>query len=350
MKVPEPRKLPSGTWHIRLRLNGENVNVNASTAKACRDKAALIKSEYRAGKRTVKQEKAPTLRKAIDNYIEARKNILSPSTIDGYRRIQRNRFQSVMDKPITGDGWQRIINNEAAVCAPKTIRNAYRFIVSVMTDNGIQPGKVTLPALESNTRAWLEPDQIRKLINAADGTPSALPVFLALHSLRRSEIAALTWDNIDLDHNTITVSGAIVQNEEHQYVHKSTNKTDKSKRTIPIMIPELMVYLASTPQEARHGPLVDCKPHNIADRINAACRLADVPEVGTHGLRHSFASLAYHLGMSELETMEIGGWSNTQTMHGIYTHLAAADRAKAENKMKNFFNFGYENVHDNQKP
>lgn len=336
MKVPEPRKLKSGTWFIQLRLDGVSVPVTASTPTACKHKAELIKAEHRAGKR-IQRSDIPTLRKAIDAYISAREKILSPSTVDGYRRIQKNRFQAVMDKPISGEGWQTVINNEATVCAPKTIRNAYRFVVSVLTENGIHPGRVTLPPLEGNTRAWLEPDQVKKLVAAADGTPSALPVFLALHSLRRSEIAALTWDDIDLDKRTITVVGAVVQDENHNFVSKATNKTLKSRRTIPIMIPELMVYLASTPQEARHGVLVDCKPHNIADRINAACRLADVPEVGTHGLRHSFASLAYHLGMSELQTMELGGWSNTQTMHGIYTHLAAADRLKAENKISKFF-------------
>ncbi len=155
MKVPEPRKLPSGTWFIQLRLNGVSVPVTASTAKACKHQAELIKAEHRAGKR-IQRRDLPTLRKAIDNYINARVNVLSPSTVDGYRRIQKNRFQAVMDKPISGDGWQALINKEkAGGASPKTIRNAYRFIVSVLTENGIQPGKVTLPALDGNTRAWL---------------------------------------------------------------------------------------------------------------------------------------------------------------------------------------------------
>ena len=41
--------------------------------------------------------------------------------------------------------------------------------------------------------------------------------------------------------------------------------------------------------------------------------------------------------MSELETMEIGGCADSQTMHKIYTHLAAADRLKAENRMAAYY-------------
>lgn len=338
MKVPEPRKLSSGTWFLQMRLNGVSVPVTAATRKECVDKAALIKAEHRAGKRTIQSSGASTLSRAIDKYIEARKNVLSPSTIDGYKRIQKNRFKTVMNLPLSSvSNWQAIVNKEAGECAPKTLRNAWRFVCSVLSENGISAPKVTLPAPNGKVREWLEPDQIKKLIREADGTPSAIPVFLALHSLRRSEILALTWDDIDLERKCITVSGSVVQDEHHHYVHRDSNKTEKSKRTVPIMIPELLVLLASTPQDERHGPFVKIKPHAIADRINAACRRAGLPEVGTHGLRHSFASLAYHLGMSALETMELGGWSDTGTMHNIYTHLAQADRLKAENKLTEFF-------------
>lgn len=345
MKVPEPRRLSSGTWFLQMRLNGVSVPVTASTRKECMDKAALIKAEHRAGKRAVEHREANTLGQAIDNYIAARENVLSPSTIDGYRRIQRNRFQSVMNRKMsTVKNWQTVVNKEASVCATKTLKNAWRFICSVMTENGITPPRVTLPAPNGKMREWLEPEQIIKLIAEADGTNAALPVLLALHSLRRSEILALTWNDIDLDKKTITVRGAVVQDEKHHYVYRDTNKTEKSARVIPIMIPELLVLLASTPQEARHGVLVTAKPHTIAERINAACRRAGLPEVGTHGLRHSFASLAYHLGMSELETMELGGWTDTRTMHGIYTHLASADRLNAKNKLMDFYGFANKNA------
>ena len=88
--------------------------------------------------------------------------------------------------------WKAVCNSEAILCSHKTLRNAFRFIVSVLGENGINAPKVTLPPLNTNPRQWLEPEQIPKIIAAAVGTPSALPVMLALHSLRRSELLAVT--------------------------------------------------------------------------------------------------------------------------------------------------------------
>ena len=209
--------------------------------------------------------------------------------------------------------------------------------MSVLGENGINAPKVTLPPLNTSMRQWLEPEQIPKLIAAAVGTPSAFPVLLALHSLRRSELLAVTWDDIDLAAGTIRVSGAVVQNEDHHFVTKATNKTATSTRTVPIMIPELRQALEAVPPKDRTGRVIPYAPHYIAELVNKACARAGVPEVGTHGLRHSFASLAYHLGMSELETMELGGWADAGTMRKIYTHLSQRDKAKAQNKMRSFY-------------
>ncbi|MEG1564634.1 MAG: hypothetical protein RR365_13045 [Bacteroides sp.] len=101
LTVPEPRLLSSGKWFIQLRLGGESVPVTALSEKKCSDEATYIKAQYKAGKRTEERSKAnPTLKKAIDDYITVRSNTLSPSTIDGYRRIQKNRFKGVMQKPV----------------------------------------------------------------------------------------------------------------------------------------------------------------------------------------------------------------------------------------------------------
>ena len=148
----------------------------------------------------------------------------------------------------------------------------------------------------------------------------------------------MTWDNIDLKKGRITVQESVVQNKDNEYVHKSTNKTIESSRTIRIMIPRLKEILVR--QKEAGLPPVLSSPNSITDSINTVCRNAGLPEVGTHGLRRSFASLSYHLGLGELEVQEMGGWKDYTTVRKIYTRLAKEDRLNAENKMEAFYKTG----------
>lgn len=144
MKVPKARRLPSGKWFIQLRLGGESIPITTRTEKECIRQAQYIKAEYQAGKRISKEEKAATLTlsEAIDKYIAARGNILSPSTVGGYRCIQRTKFKSIMHRrlgEIPEKEWQKIVNQEAALCSPKTLKNAFAFVRSVIQSETGQP-------------------------------------------------------------------------------------------------------------------------------------------------------------------------------------------------------------------
>ena len=103
------------------------------------------------------------------------------------------------------------------------------------------------------------------------------------------------------------------------------------------MIPELIDAINAVPAEKRTGLIYTANPTTLYWRVNQICENNGLPKVGVHGLRHSFASLAYHVGMSEQDTMELGGWSDYNTMRKIYTHLAQCDRLKSRNKMAAFF-------------
>ncbi len=351
MKVPEPRKLPSGMWFVQLRLNGVSVPVTASSAKECRRTAELIKAEHRAGQREFKRAEADqTLELAMQRYNNTKRNVLSPSTLRGYKAIQKLYFQSVMKTPIKQiKDWQSVIDAESAVHAPKTVRNAWRYTSSVLRANGITPPKIALPQSAGNDHPFLDVDQIPRFVSAVAGSPCCIPALLGLCSLRRSEVLALQWDNVDLKNGVIHVRGAAVLNDDQKLVQKKSNKNRASRRDVPILMPELTDALKAVPEEKRTGLVVKCHYNTIYKQVNRICEANDLPKIGTHGLRHSFASLAYHLGMTERETMEIGGWSDTGTMHKIYTHLATADRLKAENKMQQFYKNANENANGAKK-
>lgn len=336
MKVPEPRKLKSGKWFLQMRLNGVSVPVTGRTAKECRDTAALIKSQHRAGKRAIENGRA-TLSDAIDEYISRRSNVLSPLTIRSYRIIQRNRFQSVMGVPVKHiRDWQRVVNAEARTCAPKTLKNAWGFIRSVVKETtGEYPPDVRLPQVAVGDRPFLTPEQIPVFVSAVKNTHYAVPALLALSSLRISEIQALRWESIPEEPKFISVRGAVVLDENNNKVQKKTNKNASSTRNVPIMIPELAAAIKRDRKES--GPVMDMAQNSLRYGIRKICRENDLPDVGVHGLRHSFASLAYHLQIPERIAMEIGGWSDTATMQKIYTHISRSDISKYQNKMMDFY-------------
>ncbi len=89
------RKLASGNWFIQFRLGGESISsVTEQTERECKRKAQMIKAEYLAGKRLPpepEKEKLPTVSGAIDAYIEAKSNILSPETIRGWNEYPQQR-------------------------------------------------------------------------------------------------------------------------------------------------------------------------------------------------------------------------------------------------------------------
>lgn len=342
MKIPTPRKLKSGTWFIQLRLGGESIPVTARTKKDCEKQAQYVKAQYLAGKRMAEEKKnnakLPTLGEAIDLYIEKRDAVLSPSTIRMYKGIRKNRFKAYMSRSLSDieeTEWQVACNLETKTCGAKTLKNAWSLVSSAIQEYGIRPPRVKLPQIVIKEHPFLAPEQIRPFINAVHGTNIEIPALLALHSLRRSEIAALRWENIDFQKRLIKVKGAAVHNENGTLVFKKENKNATSARTVPIMIDEL--YDALNAKKKQDGLIVTAHPNSLYKSVNTVCKRNQLPLVGIHGLRHSFVSLAYHLGVPEKVVMEIGGWADFQTMRKIYTHIARSDVQKYTDQFAYFF-------------
>ena len=340
MKVPEPRKMSSGTWFIQLRLGGKSVPVTAATAKECKREAMLIKAEYLNGKKPLTRS-AATLRQCLDKYIDDRRNALSPATVRGYETIKRNRFQRYMEQPAAAVNWQKAVNEESKTCSAKTLKNAWGAAATAMRYANIDVPTIRLPQVIKPEVNWIPPELIGDFLDAIRGESCELGALLALHSLRRSELYALaedTWKKIDLNAGvmgTIRVSGAMVPDEHHKFVQKKTNKNVASQRTVSIMIPRLRELLIEA--KSKGEDILGGSPNTLTHRIKRVCANHGLPEVTTHGLRHSFASLGCSLGIPEGEIMAMGGWSDYGTVHAIYEHYSEYQRLQSSNKMSDFF-------------
>ena len=241
MKVPKARKLPSGKWFCRVRINGQDISITRDTEKEAVAEAMAIKYGIKeAEKKTAKKQK--TLEEAINEYIDRRKGFKSPSTIYAYESYKKQRFQSMMDANVyttTDDQWQAAIRREAKGLSPKYIKNVWMLLSAAIYETTGRRPKVTLPEREYNEKPYLDPDQIEVFVAAIKGESVEIAALLELSSLRRSEMLALRWDKIDTKKGIIYVHGARVAGEGGKLVHKKQNKNDSSRRTVPI-IPPLM--------------------------------------------------------------------------------------------------------------
>lgn len=328
ISVPRPRMLKSGLYTAQLMVAGKRYTVTEDSeakyyAKARSLKVGLIEM--------VNKPVRYSLKDILDIYIERNTKILSPSTLRGYSYIRKGRFQGYMSQYVDSIDWQKMLNEEAAICAEKTLKNAWGLVAASLKALSLPVPDVNLPMVPRRELPWLNYQQIQTLIDGARGTRTELPVILALHSLRLSELLALTVD--DICQETIHVRRSAVFGEDNRLVIKDKGKTSGSARDVPVLIPRLLELLPES------GTIVSQHPNSLRRSINSLCRSLGLPEVGVHGLRRSFASLGYHLGWSERSIMAVGGWSNYITVHSIYIKLSKNDIDADAKRMRDFYEF-----------
>ena len=336
VRMPKIEQLPSGAFHTRVLIDGRRVSITKDTHEECVAEYLALKHGVMEAKEK-ENKKIKTLEEAINDYISARKDYRSPATIYGYERYKANTFQSMMKANVyttTDEQWQNAIRQEKKLGrSPKYIKNAWSLVSAAIEEVTHHRPQVLLYPKEKNDRPFLEPEEIDTFVAAIKGKPVEVPALLCLSSLRRSEMLALKWSNVDLKKKIIRVQGAKVHGEDG-LTEKNQNKNDTSRRTIPIIPPLLEALKASD----RSSDYVCTMTGDLTlTRINQICKENDLPEVGLHGLRHSFASLAYHLQIPEMIAAEIGGWKDLATMHNIYTHLAQRDIVKRSQDFSDYF-------------
>lgn len=324
IKIPKPRQLKSGAWNIELRKEGESIT--EATPEACEARARAIRAGF------LKMEQAPpkqSLDSILETFIASRTNVLSPSTIRGYESLRKSRFQPEMQQDVSEIDWQAAINRDAKDVSAKTLANAWRLVTGAYRYAKLPVPEVRLPQRVKSERPWLDYEQIQTFLKAIEGKKCELACLLALHSLRMSEILAMKQGSVA--NGVIHVRGAVVIDQNGDYVFKEENKTSRSRRDIPVMIPRLEeIWPKEDPSIQKHAA--------INEMVQSICKQAGLPPITMHSLRHSFASLAWHLGWDVMTTCAVGGWHTPAVVQGIYTHLAEQDKNSDIERMKAFYN------------
>lgn len=139
-----------------------------------------------------------TVRECLQNYINSKENLLSPSSIRGYNIILKNSIDEIADiyiSDLTERDLQNWINNNVKKYKPKSIKSQFGLVTASLRQRKISLDfkSILLPRIPRNEKTIPNEEQIATILHMVEGTSVELAVTIAVTlGLRQSEIAALT--------------------------------------------------------------------------------------------------------------------------------------------------------------
>ena len=262
----------------------------------------------------------------VENYVSAKKGVLSPNTVRGYNSYKDTWICKIGDMSIRHIDQYRLqtwVAEMSEECSPKTVRNITMFLQSAYKEMTGENLRMTLPKPKAPDLYTPSDEDLQKLLDHVRGKDLEIAILLsAFCSLRRGEICALNAE--DFDDGMVHISKGMVRLPDGSWEIR-VPKTPGSNRWVPV--PDNIMKLI----EGKEGRIIDCHPDALTNRFKRAIKYSHVRPFRFHDLRHYYASTAHYLGVPDAYIMANGGWSTDSVMKRVYRE-ALKDKQKEENK------------------
>lgn len=313
VKVPTPKQLPSGSWTVYLRAEGQSVT--EPTRELCLARARAVRAGFVEAR---KATSGMTLEAAYDAYMEARQGVISPSTYSGYLKLKRSTFRPLMQQDvqrITAEQVQREISQMALEGkSRKYIANAVGLLSSVLRVYAPEVKlDVRLPQRKKIEPRKIEDEEIGAIMAAVRGTEIELPVLMGLWlGMRMSEIRGARFE--DIRKGRLHICRAVVTDADGKPAVKPP-KTFSGDRWVDLP-PEILSLIAA--QGRSEGYIVELSGTAIYKRFTRALEKAGIEHCRFHDLRHANAAVMVRLGIDSRYAQERNGWASDRMYKQVY--------------------------------
>ena len=333
-------------WCERVQVDGKPKLITAKSEPELKKKLQDINTYASKGR---------TFEESADLWEEAHCQTVDLKTFQSYKphiKRAKEHFTGRYMKDITPDEIQAYVDMLAKKrYARDTVHRSLNIVNMIFNHEIVSPGSlirinpcsaVKLPKNLAKKRR--EPPTAEQLIKVTpDSEMGLFAFFLQFTGLRRGELLALKWDDIDEKEKVIHVRRVV------SYIGNQPEIKDRTKTAAGIRDVALIDILAAAlPKERKKGnyifggekPLTNtemhkrwlswCRSVGLAESIEKTTKGKNgklykstiyKPLVTPHQFRHEYASMLEEAGISEFAAKNLLGHSSIIVTKDIYTHI-----------------------------
>jgi len=367
------RQRTPGSWELRYTLGTDAASGTRRTATTkVRGNRRAAEKELRRLLRTLDtgehvDPSRMTVRQWLETWLIAVRQEVSPKTYERYSEIVRHFLVPALGNlqltklgpthiqiaynDLANDGRR---DGKSGGLSARTRCHIHRILHSalgraveqqVLARNPAEAFRKRLPRVERRELTTLTTEQSARLLAAIKHTRVYWPVLLALSTgMRRGEVFALRWKNVDLENGALRVMESVEQTKEGIRF-----KAPKTERTRVITLPafainELRRLKLQQAEELlaigvrQSGDTLVCaradglplQPQSLTHQFSRLiCRIANMPRVRFHDLRHSHATQLLLAGVHPKVAQERLGHATITTTLDLYSHVTDTMQCEA---------------------
>jgi integrase len=237
--------------------------------------------------------------------------------------------------------------------SPKMVRNIHNMLRKALADacrkGTLQRNVATLadppkPGRDTAMRVWT-PEQLRQFLDEIAEHRLATAFVVAAHTgMRRGEVLGLTWRDLDLDANRLSVRQAVITVEYQVTI--ADVKTGTARRTIDLddrTVDALRAWRLVREEEAALAGLKVSEDETVFARPDGSLThpdycsqvfdghlaASDLPRIRFHDLRHTHATILLKAGVHVKVVSERLGHSSPAFTMTVYQHVIPGMQADA---------------------
>ncbi len=290
-----------------------------------------------------RRDTGPAFADVADDWWETAQNHLAYNSTKNYRPAYlraRDHFGSLPIRSITPAMAAQFLQTFSLEKSPaqKTL-TTQRLVLSLIFKHACAAGAADINPVRDLPITRGKPAKARPLPSDRDirtvrdslALPGGLLPYFAMYSgLRKGELLALRWEDIDLDAREIFVSRSLYHVSNRPQVKEP--KTDAGTRVVPI-IDRLFSVLRPASGLVFPNAVGSFLTETQFQKLWRDYTTAAGISCTLHQLRHVFATILYESGVDAKDAQYILGHSSLQMTLDLYTHIRDTRRKKVSSRI-----------------